>query len=130
MFTVEQIEAAHAKVKSGADFPKYIQEIKQLGVTGFTTYVTDSHTIYYGANGFNTQSAAQYAQLSIADQSNEAVFVKQLKIHQQGQTDYLRFCNDCAENGIEKWVVDLGNMTCIYYNLKAEALLTEQIPVV
>jgi uncharacterized protein YbcV (DUF1398 family) len=130
MFTVEQIEAAHAKVKSGADFPNYIQEIKQLGVTGFTTYVTDSHTIYYGANGFNTQSAAQYAQLSIAGQSNEAIFVKQLKIHQQGQTDYLRFCKDCAENGIEKWVADLGNMTCIYYNLKAEALLTEQIPVV
>lgn len=27
MFTVEQIENAHKKVKSGADFPKYIQGI-------------------------------------------------------------------------------------------------------
>ncbi len=28
MFTVEQIKAAHSKVKSGADFPSYIKEIK------------------------------------------------------------------------------------------------------
>lgn len=32
MFTVEQIETAHDKVKTGADFPNYIQEIKQMGV--------------------------------------------------------------------------------------------------
>ena len=28
MFTVEQITQAHSHVKSGADFPKYIQDIK------------------------------------------------------------------------------------------------------
>jgi len=39
MFAVEQIEAAHFNVKSGADFPKYIQEIKSLGVTSFETWV-------------------------------------------------------------------------------------------
>ena len=35
MFTVEQIQEAHSKVKSGADFPKYIQDIKKLGVDAF-----------------------------------------------------------------------------------------------
>jgi len=35
MFTVEQIDKAHEKVKSGADFPNYIQEIKQMGVTAY-----------------------------------------------------------------------------------------------
>lgn len=39
MFTVEQIEEVHEKVKSGADFPKYIQEIKQIGVVSFETWV-------------------------------------------------------------------------------------------
>ncbi len=29
MFTVEQIKTAHSKVKSGADFPAYIQDIKK-----------------------------------------------------------------------------------------------------
>ncbi|WP_449397691.1 hypothetical protein [Chryseobacterium wanjuense] len=30
-FTIEQIKAEHQKVKSGADFPRYIQAIKDLG---------------------------------------------------------------------------------------------------
>lgn len=32
MFTIQQIKDAHSKVKSGADFPAYIQDIKKLGV--------------------------------------------------------------------------------------------------
>lgn len=59
MFTVEQIELAHQKVKSGADFPKYIQEIKQMGVAGFETWVKDSHTEYFGANSYKTRSNSQ-----------------------------------------------------------------------
>ena len=33
MFIIEQIKTAHSKVKSGADFTDYIQELKILGVT-------------------------------------------------------------------------------------------------
>ena len=33
MFTIQQIKDAHSKVKSGADFPKYMQDIIALGVT-------------------------------------------------------------------------------------------------
>lgn len=32
MFTLEQIKAAHSNVRSSADFPAYIQAIKNLGV--------------------------------------------------------------------------------------------------
>ena len=56
MFTVKQIKYAHAKVKSGADFPQYIQDIIALGVTSFETFVFDNHTNYYGANDFKTSS--------------------------------------------------------------------------
>ncbi len=52
MFTVTQIKEAHSKVKSGADFPKYIQEIKGFGVQSFVTFVNDSHTEYFGENDF------------------------------------------------------------------------------
>jgi uncharacterized protein YbcV (DUF1398 family) len=76
MFTLEQIKQAHSKVKSGADFPKYIQEIKILG----------------------------------------------------GETDYFEFCRDCAATGVEKWVVNLDEMTCIYYNLAGNNVLMERIP--
>jgi hypothetical protein len=52
MFTTQQISAAHSKVKSGADFPAYIREIKTLGVTYYETFVADGHIDYYGANNY------------------------------------------------------------------------------
>lgn len=129
MFTIAQIHAAHDKVKSGADFPKYIQEIKDLGVIGFETFVVDSHTEYYGLENFKTKSEAMYENLEISDSSNRAEFVNKLKKHQKGETDYLTFCKDCAETGIEKWIVSLTEMTCIYYDKNGNEILVEQIPI-
>ncbi|WP_280956321.1 DUF1398 family protein [Aequorivita sublithincola] len=60
MFTIKQIESANSKVKSGAEFPKYIKEIKEIGVTGFETWVIDSHTNYFGENEFQTKSKSKY----------------------------------------------------------------------
>lgn len=128
MFTVEQIEQAHQKVKSGADFPKYIQEIKQLGVTGFETWVQDSHTEYFGANEYQTQSNPQYEELTIAEISDNPKFVDYLKKHQRGETNYYTFCQHCAETGIEKWIVDLEKMTCTYFDKTGNEILVEQIP--
>lgn len=128
MFTVEQIEKAHEKVKSGADFPKYIQEIKQMGVISFETWVTDSHTEYFGKDDYQTSSKPQYSELSIADNVDKDKFIFCLKIHQQGKSDYYTFCNHCAETGIEKWVVDLDVMTCIYFDRAGNEILEEDIP--
>lgn len=128
MFTVKQIEKAHEKVKSGADFPKYIQEIKQMGVKSFETWVYDSHTVYLGENNFNTSSSPQYAELIVAETSNKEKFAAYLKSHQQGETNYFTFCNHCAETGIEKWIVSLEQMTCIYYDKAGAEILAEPIP--
>ena len=128
MFTIEQINAAHSKVKSGADFPAYIQEIKKLGVSSFETFVSDGHTNYYGANDYNTSSGSVHHTLTIAQTANAEQFKADLKAHQQGKTDYPTFCSDCAKSGIEKWVVSIQKMTCIYYDLIGNEILTEQIP--
>ena len=127
MFTVDQIEQAHSKVKSGADFPKYIQEIKTLGVVAFETWVNDSHTDYFGENNFRTASKPKYAELIISENSDGENFKGRLKEHQQGKTDYFTFCKDCAETGIEKWIVNLHHMTCIYYDKIGTEILVEQI---
>lgn len=128
MFTTEQIKAAHSKVKSGADFPAYIQDIKKLGVTIYETFVTDGHTDYYGANDYKTSSVAKYDTLTIAQVSNIEEFKTDIKAHQQGKTDYPTFCNDCAKSGIEKWAVCMEKMTCTYYNKVGNEILVEQIP--
>ena len=128
MFTIEQIHRAHNKVKSGADFPKYIQEIKSLGVIAFETWVKDSHTEYFGLNSFKIASKPMYEDMAIANTSNEELFKEDLKTHQQGKTDYLTFCKDCAKSGIEKWFVSLTDRTCTYYDKSGKIILVELIP--
>lgn len=128
MFTVEQIELAHSKIKSGAEFPKYIQDIKEIGVTAFETWVFDSHTKYFGANDFQTKSKPKYESLTIALNSDKDKFSQYLKIHQKGETNYFTFCKHCAETGIEKWIVNLDKMTCTYYDKAENEILVEIVP--
>ena len=52
MFTLEQIKAAHSKVKTGADFPAYIQDMKKLGLASYEHYVSDGHIDYNGSSDF------------------------------------------------------------------------------
>ncbi len=128
MFTVEQIKAAHSKVKSGADFPSYIQEIKALGITHYEAYVTDGHIDYHGANDYTAKVPAKYAPLVIADISNSERFKLALMDHQQGKTDFLTFIKMCAALGIEKWTICMDKMTCTYFDQASNEILVEQIP--
>ncbi|MEQ6118336.1 DUF1398 family protein [Reichenbachiella sp. MALMAid0571] len=128
MFTVEQIKAAHSKVKSGADFPAYIGDIKKLGVTYYETFVTDGHTDYYGENDYKTTSPAKYIPLIIASECNKEQFKADLKKHQQGKTDYPTFIGISAKLGIEKWTVCMEKMTCTYFDKEGNEILVEEIP--
>lgn len=130
MFTIQQIQLAHSNVKTGADFPKFMQELIYLGVTSFETFVTDNHTNYFGRNNFQIQSEGYTSQLNISNQSNKQQFTSDLKSHQEGNTDYLTFLNDCAKSGVEKWVVNVSTMTCSYYDKAGNELLVEKIPTV
>lgn len=128
MFTIHQIKEAHSKVKTGADFPNYIQDLIQLGVKSYTTFVADGHSEYYGENEHKVLSESKYSELKIAEKSNPDTFKSNLKIHQLGQTDYMTFCNHSAESGVEKWEVDLLEMTCTYFDKNGTILLIENIP--
>jgi uncharacterized protein YbcV (DUF1398 family) len=129
MFTITQIRESHSKVKSGADFPNYVQDLIKLGVERYENYVSDGHTLYQGSNGFTTQSDAKYETLEIADQSDKLQFQKDLEEHQQGKTGYLAFCGMSAGAGVKKWVVDMSKMTCTYYDKAGNEMLVETIPV-
>ena len=128
MFTVEQIKTAHGKVKSGADFPAYVKEIKELGVTHYEAYVTDGHINYHGANNYTATVPAKYEPLTIADSTNSSEFKVELIAHQQGKTDFLTFIRMCATHGIEKWAIRMDKMTCTYYDKAGNEILVEVIP--
>lgn len=128
MFTADQLKTAHGKVKSGADFPAYIQEIKALGVTHYETYVTNGHIDYHGANNYTVTIPAKYEPLIIAGTTKTKEFKAGLMAHQQGKTDFLTFIKMCATFGIEKWAICMDSMTCTYYDEGGNEVLVEQIP--
>ncbi len=128
MFTTEQIKAAHSKVKSGADFPAYIQEIKALGVTRYEAYVTDGHVDYHGANNYTAKAPAKYDTKEVSDTVKSEEFKAELRAHQQAKTDYLTFINMCATVGVEKWEICMDKMTCTYFDKAGNEVLVEAIP--
>ena len=127
MFTIEQIKTAHSKVKSGADFPGYIQEMRSLGVIAYEHFVSDGHIEYYGANEFKISAPAKWPLVEVAETGSAEKLKYALAIHQQGKTDYPTFCNQSAEAGVEKWIVDITKMVCVYYDMAGNQLLLEAI---
>jgi len=128
MFTKEQIQNAQSNVKSGADYPQLVQDLKDIGVRSYEHRLADGSTIYVG--DINNTIEFQYGQplLNVNDISSAEKLRLALKIHQASKTDYTAFCMQAAEAGVEKWVSDLVAMTVTYLDKQGAALLTEKIP--
>lgn len=128
MFTLADISEAHKSVKTWADFPVYARAITEMGVITYDTYVSDGHTVYFG-NSETLTSPSKYDPLKVAEVSNKEKFVERLRLHQGGGTDYMTFCRDCADSGVEKWTLDMKAGICTYYDRKGEVLIVEHFPV-
>jgi uncharacterized protein YbcV (DUF1398 family) len=127
MFTLEQITTAHSKVRSGADFPAYIQEMKALGITRYDAFVGDGHVDYFG-EGHLVNGPAKYEARDIVSVPNTDLFKSELRAHQEGKTDYPTFIAMCADTGVYKWTINMEHMTCNYFDSDGNSVLVEQIP--
>ena len=128
MFTLQQIKAVHATVKTGADFPGYIQGLKRLGLLHYEFMVTDGSAVYFGADGYEVKREAGYAPKAIARPASTEALRQAIAAHQQGLSDFPTICKQAAGAGVEKWKVDLENMTCTYFDADGRIMLVEPIP--
>jgi uncharacterized protein YbcV (DUF1398 family) len=128
MFTINQIHEAYKKVKSGADFPQLVQDLKAIGITHYDHNVADGQTTYFGANNFVLESAAKYPANTISNNGSADKLKRALAIHQQGETDYPTFCKHAAEAGVEKWTTHMTEMTVTYIDKNKNKLIVEKIP--
>lgn len=128
MFTITQIQDASKKVKSGADFPRLVQDLKAIGVTYYENHVADGRTNYFGTNNFTIDGAAKYPALTVSDKGSSDKLKQAISIHQQGQTDYMTFCKQAAEAGVEKWRTSMTEMTVTYLDKSNNELTVEPIP--
>jgi len=131
MFSIENIQAAASKTKSGSDFPQFVKEIKELGVKRNDVYVSNGLSIYFdGEDNAQQISPDDYPTLTINEESSAGKLEHALQVHQQGETDYFTFCKQAADAGVEKWVTDLEEMTCTYLDAEGHELVKETIPTV
>ena len=127
MFTKEQIEAAHGKVKSGVDFPAYVNEIKSLGVKSHEVSLREGTWIFQGLDN-HTVSFANGPVASVSEQVSAEAFKHSLTIHQHGETDYLTFCQQAGKAGVDRWISDFFNMAVTYYDAAGNVVAVEPIP--
>jgi len=128
MFTTDQIHEAFSKVKSGADFPQFVQDLKEIGVTHYDNFVSDGRTKYYGSNDFMLEGNPKYPEMKVNETSSSDSLKYAISIHQKGQTDYPTFCKQAADAGVEKWIVHMIEMSVTYLDKKGQKLIVEPIP--
>ena len=128
-FTIEEIRAAHAKAKTGADFPGYIRDIKKLGVHHYDYHVENGSNVYFDKDGnYVSARPAETIQRTVSDNASPDMLKKYLLNHQQGGSDYPTFCRQAAETGVERWTSNLEKMVCAYYDKQNNELYAEPIP--
>lgn len=128
MFTLEQIHQAFGKVKSGSDFPQFVQDLKIIGVTHYDNFVSDGRTKYYGINDFTLDGESKYPKMEVNNKNSADKLKHAITIHQQGQTDYQTFCQQATEAGVEKWTTHMIEMTVTYLDKEGNKLTVEPIP--
>ncbi|MCZ4243735.1 DUF1398 domain-containing protein [Pedobacter punctiformis] len=131
MFTIEEIKTAESKIKTGADFPRFIKEIKAMGVKRNDVYVSNGLSIYFGDDDHTEQASPEnYPDLIINETSSAEKLQHALTIHQRGETDYFTFCKQAADAGVEKWVIELEDLSVVYLDSEGNELVKEHIPAV
>ncbi len=128
MFTKEQIEAAHDKVKDGSDFPAYVKEIKALGVKSHEVVLTDGTWIFKGEGSYTVEFKRGLESIAVSTQASPERFKHILSNHQQGNTDYPTFCIQAGEAGVERWISDFENMIVTYIDKAGNPIAVEPIP--
>jgi uncharacterized protein YbcV (DUF1398 family) len=128
IFTKKQVDEASFRVKTGADFPKFVQDLKSFGVQKHDFFVERGDNVYYGKDDFSLPYEPQYPPLKIAEKASKEKFGHFLLIHQQGKTDFPTFCKQVGEAGVAKWVSDFDKKVVIYYDREGNEVSKEPLP--
>jgi uncharacterized protein YbcV (DUF1398 family) len=129
MFTIEEIQKAEQKIKTGADFPEFAASLKKMGITRCDVYVINGMSTYFGSGDKTLQGPPAYEDLLIEEESSVEELKEALKVHQIKTIDYQTFCRQAAGAGVEKWIIDLSAMTVTYLDMSGNELIVENISI-
>lgn len=127
-FTEQDIRAAYARTRTGADFPRLIRDLKVLGIVSYDHLLETGSNIFYGKNGHSVSLANNGPAAAVNPQPNLELLKKYISMHQSGLTNYPTLCGQAGEAGVEKWTSDLFAMTCTYFDKSGRKMHVEIIP--
>ncbi len=128
MLTIDHISQIHASVKSGSNFPQYVQDLKALGLAYYDVFICDGHSEYHAVSGEQLQTPDKYQYLEIAPKANTQALRQTIRKHQRGQINFLTFCLQAAHAGVHAWRTDITHLRCIFYDRAGHEILIEPIP--
>jgi uncharacterized protein YbcV (DUF1398 family) len=127
-FTEQDIRAAYAKTRTGADFPQLIRDLKTLGIVSYDHILETGSNVFRGKNGQSVSLSHKGPSVAVNPQPNLELLKKYISMHQAGQTNYPTLCGQAGEAGVEKWTSDLLAMTCTYFDKSGRKMHVELIP--
>ena len=127
-FTEQDIRAAYAKPRTGADFPRLIRDLKALGVVSYDHLLETGSNIFRGKSGQSVILANNGPAVAVSPKPNLELLKKYIAMHQSGQTNYPTLCGQAGEAGVDKWTSDLLAMTCTYFDKAGRKMHLELIP--
>ncbi len=127
MFTLDQINVIHDIIGKQSTLADYLFVLNKIGVEKYDSFILDGHSEYYGKDNYKVISAAEHKNFPIASTCNQQEFLKQLSLHEQGETDYIEMSKGLAASGVEKWTFDTNKMTITYSGVDGSEMLVEKI---
>jgi uncharacterized protein YbcV (DUF1398 family) len=128
-FTDPDIRAAYARTRTGADFPKLIQDLKKLGIVSYDHMLESGSNVFHGRHGQFVSLSNMGPSVFVSDEPDVELLKRHISDHQKGLTNYPVLCGLAGEAGVAKWTSDLLAMTCTYFDKAGRKLHAELIPV-
>ncbi len=127
MFTIEEIENLHLASEKGMDFIEFLNKLKEMNVEYYDFYVSDGRYKYTHIDGDSIETKPLYEKKEISTVSNVGMLKQSVKVHQNGDTDFLTFCRQASESGVMIWRVEITNLRVTYLGHDFGELLVENM---
>lgn len=108
-------------------YPKTFNALRDAGVESYEVEIAHHKTTYIGGGKTFVEELQGHKELTVGKTFNSSGVESVLRIHQAGKTDYSQFLDGIANNGVYKYIVDMGKRTVSYMGLKGE-MFSEAVP--
>jgi uncharacterized protein YbcV (DUF1398 family) len=125
--TLEQIADIHDRFGNRDTLGGYLRALREIGVETYDSYVTDGHSEYYGADGRELVGPAFHEPFAVAETCDKEQFLRYMQRVEQGGVGYVEMSRALADNGVEKWTFDTGDLSITYLDKAGNVLLREKV---